>query len=520
MTSPPISRRALLGGLAAAPFIIPSLAFGQLPFADYPFGLGVASGDPAPDGFVIWTRLAPQPLEPHGGMPMAPVTVGWEIATDDNFAAIVAHGEATAWPELGHSVHVEVAGLQPGRPYWYRFRAGDEVSLVALARTLPAAGAPVDKVRFATVGCQNYEAGYYTAFRHLSAEADLDFVYHFGDYIYENSANLLLDGLRRPIDPVRRHAMREPFSLDDYRRYYALYRSDKDLQAAHQAATWIATYDDHEISNNWVGDTDRLGTPPEIFLFRRAAAMQAYYEHMPLRAAARPRGAVMDIARRFRWGGLLQAHMLDTRLHRSDQACGDGFKPACPEIAAPDRTVLGPLQERWLADGLREGSPRWNLVAQQVMMMKLDRRRDGDSDAQPIYNLDSWAGYDAARDRALELFARQPPGSVVVLTGDEHQNYAGELRRAGRTVATEFVGTSISSGGDGQDFRTGNRRIHASNPELKFTNDQRGYMLCEVTSETWTTSFRVVDKVSVRDAPVTTRAAWVVEAGRAGVRQA
>lgn len=512
----PFSRRALIGGIAAAPFIQPSSFFAQLPFADYPFTLGVASGDPAPDGFVIWTRLAPQPLEPHGGMPMARVVVGWEVAADDRFKEIVASGDATAWPELAHTVHVEVAGLRPGRPYWYRFRAGDEKSYAGQARTLPAAGSAVDKVRFAVAGCQHYEAGYYTAYRHMSAE-NVDFVYHFGDYIYEYSSGFVLDERRLPIPPVRRHGMREPFSLDDYRRFYALYKLDADLQAAHAAAPWIVTYDDHEVRNNWVGEIDQDGTPPEIFLFRRAAALQAWYEHMPIRRRSMPRGNEIDITRRLAWGDLARIHALDTRQFRSDQPCDDGFKPACPGIDARDASVLGAAQERWLADGLRAGKARWNVIAQQIMMMKLDRRRDFDTEAAPIFNVDSWAGYSQPRERMLELFGGQPDGSVIVLTGDEHQNFAGELKRGDKIVAAEFVGTSICSGGDGQDFRPGNKRIMASNSELRGTNDQRGYLLCEATPEAWKTSWRVLDRVTAPGGTISTRATWVVEAGKAGM---
>jgi alkaline phosphatase D len=233
-------------------------------FGADPFTLGVASGDPASDGFVLWTRLAPRPLEPLGGMEPRPVAVRWEVAGDARFQTLVAQGEALAHPELAHSVHVEVAGLAPDRPYWYRFRVGREESAVGRTRTLPAPGARVERLRFVAAGCQHYEQGLFTAWRHIAQEP-VDFVFHYGDYIYESADHgagpFKANG--RTYDEVRRHVGGEIYTLDDYRRRYALYKSDPDLQAAHAAVPFWMSFDDHEVDNNWASDFDQDGTPPK-----------------------------------------------------------------------------------------------------------------------------------------------------------------------------------------------------------------------------------------------------------------
>ncbi len=514
------SRRTVLGGLISTPFLLPSTAWAQVGFADYPFTLGVAAGDALPDGFVIWTRLAPRPLEPQGGMPLSPVPVDWEVAEDDGFRTIVAKGTEAAHPEIAHSVHVEVAGLKPGRPYWYRFKCAGERSLSGLARTLPTVGAKLDRVRFASVGCQHFESGWYTAYRHV-AEEELDFVFHYGDYIYEYSPGTVLDAFNRPIDPVRHYIGREPFTLGDYRIRYAQETMDTDLQAARAAHPWFCTYDDHEVQNNWAGQWDQNGTPPELFLLRRRQALQAWYEHMPVRRASFPSadGAV-EFRRRADYGDLVRMHFPNTRLYRTDQPCGDNFKPACPGMNAPGAQMINAEQERWLGDGFASSRQRWQGLAQQVMMAPLDRRTVDRNGPEPILNMDSWAGYPAQRERLFALFGRHPGGNVVVLTGDEHQNFAQDLMHSGKVVGSEFVATSISSGGDGHDVRPGNEKLMADNPNLKWTNDRRGYVVSEVTPGTWTGQFRTLDAVTEKGLPVKTAGSWAIEAGKPGLVKA
>ncbi|NBB53290.1 alkaline phosphatase, partial [Rhizobium sp. CRIBSB] len=456
-------------------------------------------------------------LEPGHGMPSAPVPVKWEVASDSSFSTIVRQGEAVARPELGHAVHVEVEGLEAGRQYHYRFSSGRERSTAGRAKTTPAAGAPVDRVRFGVVGCQQFEQGYYTAHRKASQD-DLDFIYCYGDYIYEGRPARTYTGSGGTMENPRQHLGGELYSLDDYRRRYAQTRMDADLQSSHAAAAWFCTWDDHEIDNNWVSAYDQDGVPPEIFQLRAQSAMQAYYEHMPLRRSSFPRGASMQIYRNAGWGNLLDINLLDTRSYRSNQPCNEVWATTCAGVSDRDAQVLGEAQEAWLFRNLDQSRAHWKVLAQQIMIMDLDRREGPETG----YNLDSWAGYAIPRQRLLDRIRERRIGNVVVLTGDEHQNYAGELYRDSRNpegapIASEFVSTSISSSGDGQDQRADGRRYLADNPFLKFNNAQRGYVVCDVTPERWQTEFKVLDKVSERGGTLTTRAKLAVASGDARV---
>ncbi|MFZ5726767.1 MAG: alkaline phosphatase D family protein [Pseudomonadota bacterium] len=519
------NRRHFLAGATLAGLAAPAIVRAQGLLRDFPFQLGVAAGDPASDGFVIWTRLAPEPMERHGGMPLTNVPVEWEVARDGGFREVVAKGTALARPELAHSVHVELTGLQPDRPYYYRFTAAGERSLRGRARTLPAPGAKVDALKFGVAGCQHFESGFYGAYRHMARE-ELAFVYHYGDFIYEYHQDYLFDdGL--PIRPVRQYAQRALFDLTDFRNAYAQTLLDIDQQAVRAVHAHLSSFDDHEIRNNWVSDHDnwKMGldkddpdaVSPEVFMLKKQAAMQAWYEHMPVRRSLLPRGGMVATHREFRYGDLMAMQLLDTRQYRDDQPCGDGFKPACPDVFAKDRQVLGKAQEEWLARNLARGGATWNALAQQVTMMSLDRRRRPE-ETEKILNLDSWAGYEAARTRMLSRFAGLD--NNIVLTGDEHQNFCGDLVLEDKVVGAEFVATSISSGGDGSDKRVGTDEWLARNPELKFANDQRGYLVCEVGREAWQTHFMVVDKVSTPVNTLSKRATGVVERGVAGVKMA
>ena len=485
-------------------------------FSQYPFQLGVASGEPEPDGFVIWTRLAPAPLEMGYGMPAAPVEVEWQVASDERMQQVVAQGAAIARPELGHAVHVEVAGLAPGRPYWYRFVAGRERSAIGRSMTTPAFGQPTQSVRFAVAGCQNYEQGFYTAHRYLAAE-EPDFVYFSGDYIYEYRGNRFRNFRDGPTRMVREHFGQEIYTIEDYRRRYAQYKMDVDLQAAHAIAPWFVVWDDHEIDNNWAADTDQDETPPALFRLRQQMAMQAYYEHMPLRASSLPIGNTMQLYRQARWGDLLDINLLDTRQYRSNQPCGDRWGVGCQEVGNPAAQMLGELQEKWLYEKLGASKSRWQVLAQQVMMMDLDRAPG----PEKMENLDSWAGYLTPRERVLGQIGELGLDNVVVLTGDEHQNYAGELhldgQRPGKApLATEFVTTSITSGGDGEDQREQTIAIQAENECLKWHNSQRGYTVCEVTGELWTTRYKTLDRVTSRGGELKTRQVMAVANGAPG----
>ncbi|MET0363297.1 MAG: alkaline phosphatase D family protein [Sphingobium sp.] len=479
-----------------------------------PFALGVTAGDPAPDGFVIWTRIAPSPLERHGGVPMIPMSVQWQVARDERFATIVAGGEAVARPEIGHSVHVEVGGLDPDRPYWYRFLLNGVPSPHGRARTLPALASHRRRLRFGVCGCMNWQDGLFTALDHLARE-DLAFVYHFGDFIYETSrTGATKTYWDTPMPLVREHLGGECFDLGDYRLRYAQYLTDPALRAARAAHLWLPSFDDHEVANNWVADIDAKGTPPELFALRRQAALQAWYEFMPVRRSMLPRGGAVTAWRGLRYGDLAAIDVLDTRSYRSDQPCGDNFKPACPAVLDEGARVLSAGQEAWLTANVQRRDVAWHGIAQQVMMMALDRRTTADA-PDKIMNLDSWAGYEVPRRRLLSHM--KGLGNVVVLTGDEHQNFAGVLDDGAAPVAVEFVSTSIASGGDGSDVRPGSQRMLANNANLHFLNDQRGYLVCDVTPDAWATDFMVVDRVSAPGAAIRKRATATVARGEVNI---
>jgi alkaline phosphatase D len=481
-------------------------------FKAYPFQLGVASGDPAADGFVLWTRLAPDPLA-GGGMPEEPVEVIWQVADDEQMKHIVREGTAVATPDWGHSVHVEIEGLKPDRWYFYRFQTGDEVSPVGRARTFPAPDSMPARLRFAFASCQHYEHGLYTAYEHAVQE-DLDLITHLGDYIYEGAA--------AAGNTVRKHNSREIETLDEYRNRHALYKTDPLLQAAHHACPWLVTWDDHEFDNNCAGDiSEQAEVTREAFLKRRAAAYQAYYEHMPLRRTALPQGPDMLLYRKAAFGRLAEFFVLDTRQHRTDQPCGDGNKPQCDAALDPRATLLGERQEAWLLDGLTASNGRWNVLAQQVMMAPVDRIA---GEAMGLA-MDQWPGYEMNRRRMLRAFHERKVSNPVVIAGDIHSNWANNLLAdidggEPRVVASEFVGTSISSGGDGNASPNRLNELLAENPCVQFHNAQRGYVRCEITPDQWRTDYRVVEYVKRPGGPISTAASFVVENGQPSLQTA
>ena len=510
-----LSRREImkLGCLAGAAALAPPVTrrlFAKPIFNSYPFTLGVASGDPQPDGVVLWTRLAPQPLE-GGGMPMAVVEVNWEVARDARFQNMAQKGVTLARPELGHSVHVEVGGLEPGREYWYRFRAGDEVSQIGRTKTAPAAGALVDQLRFGVCGCSHYEAGYFTAFRRI-AEEQFDFVFHTGDYIYEGRA----DGGRN--DRVRQHNSDRLYTLVDYRNRYALYKGDRDLMAAHASAPFLMSWDDHEVDNNYAGDLDERGTPPELFLLRRAAAYQAYYETMPLRASALPSGNSMRIYRRLQFGSLMDFSVLDTRQWRSDQASGDGVWSDCAEALEPGRTMMGDVQERWLFDNLATAKAKWTVIGQQVYSFAFDRKGE---DPDGRFSMDKWDGYVPARQRLYARIRETHAPNPIVLSGDVHQHYGADLKMdftdsRSPTVGVEFTNSSVTTTGDGSNVGPTWEATRGDNRHIRYHSNRRGYIACTATPSRMRADFKVLDRVTVPDSPVRTGGSLVVEAGRPG----
>ena len=509
-----LSRRTFLGsslGILATPTVPLIGQPRQSPqFAGPPFSLGVASGDPSPDGVVLWTRLAPVPLE-GGGMPDEAVEVSWAVARDERMQDVVQQGTTVAMPTQAHAVHVEVRGLEPARWYWYRFRSGREASRIGRTRTLPSPGVAVNQLKLAFASCQHYEQGYFTAYRHM-LEDDLDLVFHLGDYIYEYEGR---DGR------ARKHTGDEIELLRDYRNRHALYRLDPDLQAAHAQFPFIVTWDDHEVDNNYAGDiSEEVGFPRELLLRRRAEAYRAYYEHMPLREASMPTGPQMPLYRNFEYGNLASFFVLDTRQYRSDQPCGDRTGPACPGVLDPEATLLGDQQEQWLLEGLDQSASQWNVLPQQILMARVDRRPGEDEQI----SMDQWSGYEVARRRLMEFLASRRPANPIVLTGDIHTNWVTDLKvdytqENAPIVGTEFVGTSISSGGDGRDVLDGTAAMLAENPSVRFFNGQRGYVRCAITPTSWTSDYRVLEYVTHQGSPISTRASFTVETGRPGAQR-
>lgn len=483
-------------GVSAAP------ALGRIRFDDYPFSLGVASGDPTPDGFVLWTRLAPDALaaDGRGGLPERRVSVAFEVAEDGAFRRRVRHGRTTAVPELGHSVHVEVDGLAPGREYFYRFVAGGEVSPAGRTRTTPAGA--VDVFRLGLASCSSWTGGRFAAYRTM-AEEELDLVLHVGDYIYEN---------------------RDTETLADFRLLHARQKTSPDLQAAHERFPFAVTWDDHEIENNWAGSVSQpdgeASNEPGRFLALRAAAFQAYYEHLPLRRPQRPKGPDMLLYRGLGYGDLVNFSVLDTRQYRTDQLT-ENFPagPRDPRTSDPGRTMTGPEQERWLFDRLDRSRARWNVLAQQTIVTRFDY----DTGEGVSFNHDQWDGYEGARNRLFAYLTGRRPSNPVVLTGDWHSSWVNDLKAnylepASETLGTEFVGTSISSG---CPWAPAVAAAVPANPQVKFFDgDRRGYVRATITPDTWTSDYRVVASAADPDGPAETLTSWVVENGRPGALRA
>jgi alkaline phosphatase D len=518
-----IQRRRLLQSLAAAGagLYLPGRAAAQTQLAGDPFTLGVASGTPTHDSVVLWTRLVldgDEALRLQSG----PVAVRWEVAHDEGFTRIAQTGQAQAVAGLAHSVHVEVQGLEPDRWYFYRFAGGDALSAIGRTRTFPAPGAAVARLRLAYASCQRWEHGYYSAYRHMRAE-DLDLVMFLGDYIYEY--------------PNAGQAVRKPTggwvqTLDDYRARYALHKSDADLRAMHAACPWLVTWDDHEVQNDYAGVSPGYSGPPVAdFAARRAAAYQAFYEHMPLRASVLTRamaglagGAEMRIYQRLPYGRLASLYMLDARQYKDAQACTQGGRAGsstlnplgCPAWKDAARSMLGAQQESWLDAEWGSAAAKaggWNLVGQQSLFGQRDFRP---GPGQVLWN-DGWDGYAAARTRFTDSLRRHAVANPVLLGGDVHENWVGHIKAdyadpASTALGTEFCGTSITSRSTDK-VRT--PEVLAENPHFVFADsERRGYGVVELTPGMLTATLRVVDDVTRADSGVQTLAKFAVQAGR------
>jgi alkaline phosphatase D len=503
-----------------------SLALSLLPYeralavpklGSNPFTLGVASGDPAPDGIVLWTRLAPQPADVSAlGRHVLPVR--WRVASDDQMRRVVAEGVASASPELAHSVHVEVSGLWPGRDYFYQFSLRGEESPIGHFRTAPAAYEWLRELRFAFVTCQDWPSGHYTAYRDMRA-FDLDLVLHLGDYTYEYA----IGGTTRRGISAPAGFERETTDLETYRLRHTLYKLDADLQAAHARFPFAVVWDDHEVQNDYSGLAPEYGEPSDAFVARRAAAYQAFYEHMPIRASAALRpDRELRIYRRLRYGRLAEFTMLDDRQYRSDNPCGDGEAPRCPEALGDDYSMLGRAQERWLKDGFRRSDARWNLVGQQLLLAELEHQPYGDE----LYWNDAWDGYPMARKRLLENVVETRLSNPVFMTGDWHSTFVNDLKLdfkapTSPTIATELVTPAITTGGDATPYGPYYAPMIPFNPHIRYyEGDRRGYFKASVTRERMRVDLRFMTSVERPDGQGYHERSFVIDDGRPGARDA
>lgn len=471
------------------------------------FKLGVASGDPLPTAIVLWTRVTPVNQGNSGILPPS-VPVTWELASDSGFTKIVKSGTATASSSLAHSVHVDVTGLTPATDYWYRFKALGHTSRTGRTRTAPAAGSTPEKLRIALASCQNWQHGYFTAYQDMRAQKP-DLVLFVGDYIYESSAFSYR---------VRRHeGSGSPVTLAQYRSRHEQYNTDPDLQAMRADAPFVVVYDDHEVEQDWAGDkaNDPVAEPPATFLARRAAAFQAFYEHMPIRAAQKPSGPDVLIYRKLDFGSLARLHVLDTRQYRDDQATTQ------QGAMESGRVIMGDTQRDWLVNSMRTSGKQWNLVASQVMMAETDLLAGEGKE----WYYDAWDGYQVERNALLADFkdVRNP----VVLSGDRHRTIVSDLKLdysdpGSTVVGAEFVGTSISSNGDEdlEAFAAEWAPKLADNPHWKMIDARRGYLLLDITPTGIDAQLRAVSTVLTKNGTTSTAATFRVDSGVPGVHRA
>ena len=502
---------------------VPTSAWSRPKFRENPFTLGVASGAPTSDSVVLWTRLCLDSLF-GSATGKDPVTVKWELARDAHFKNIIQTGQHQAILALAHSVHVEIPNLVADSRYFYRFMVGDAISAVGRTRTLSLPEAKVDRLRIAYASCQRYDHGYFSAYQHMVKE-NIDFVLFLGDYIYEY--------------PTSKNAVRIPdkgwvITLDDYRARYALHKREPELQAMHAACPWLITWDDHEVQNDYAGiHLGENGPVVADFDARRAGAYQAFYEHMPIRAAALTkalgglaRGAELRIYQQLRLGQLATLQLLDNRQYRSLQACtrngaagSSQVDPSkCEAWNDPNRTLLGAEQEAWFKAQASSSTAPWNLIAQSSLFGQRDFRAGS---GQSFWN-DGWDGYAPARSRVIESLAANKTAMPVMIGGDVHANWVGHIKSdyqkaKSAAIGVEFCGAGISARGSTNE---GLPARLERNPHFVFADQERnGYGILEITPTQLNATLRVVDTVTKSESKIETLASFTVIAGRPEVLQ-
>lgn len=516
-------RAALSGSLAlaagASAFLKarPARAAEPVRFSADPFKLGVASGDPTADGVVLWTRLAPNPFEPNGGLGDQVVEVKWTLATDAGFKTAIRSGTSVAYPERGHSVHVELTGLEPGRPYWYRFEAGGVRSPAGRTVTLPAVGAATDRFKVGWVSCQHFEQGFFNAYKDMVAW-NPDLILHLGDYIYESSFG----------QQIRRHPNLDPRTLADYRVHHAVYKLDEFLQAAHAHTCWALIWDDHDVANDYAGLTPPNPADQEGFAARRAAAYQAWFENQPIGRRSLVSNGQMRIYQQLIVGDLAQFILTDTRQYRTPRACVDPVRwrttaKACPDAAAPERTMLGDDQEFWFGNTLDRSPTRWQAIVQPSMFAHVFQKN---AEGQYTTYQDGWSSYPVARQKILDRIVRRGKHDVVILGGDMHSFIACDVRAKGEgladspVVAAEFVPGSVTT--QNYNYERFTRTFaEPGNEHIKFFDDRvHGWGACDIGRESWNVEFRQTSSTWTRTPVFSTLKRWAVEHGKAGVQPA
>jgi alkaline phosphatase D len=482
--------------------------------ADTPFNLGIASGDPTAHGIVLWTRICPggNPFE----FPEQTVKVSWLLAEDPHLTRNVRSGSLLASADSSHCVHVELEGLEPGKDYYYQFEALGQRSRLGRTRTLPPAGMPIESLKIALTSCQEYSTGYFNAYADVVAKSP-DFILHSGDYIYESGAG-----------DFRNYPFEEAFSLTDYRVLYALYRQDPYLRQAHEKLPWIILWDDHEVVNDWgqdhfVPSPYNLVPAPIDFHTRKAAAIKAFFEHMPIRQSRRQATNAPNLYQRLTIGDLVELNVLDVRSYRDGPVCdtaGSGRFSPCDMVNDTDRQYLGNAQEAWLLSGFGSSHCRWNVLAQTTVMTPFDLSPG----SEIAYETDGWDNYPQARNRLLQAWRQKRITNVVSLGGNIHAFYAGVLAaehgQCSIPIGTEIVTTSISASGGGQARYRSINDTRQENPCMEFfDNRQRGYALVEFDQRQVRTQFRVANSIQTEEAMFSTLFEFLIESGNAGARR-
>ena len=548
-------RNFLIGaGVVAGASLIPLVGASSASAASSSgvFSLGVASGDPLPTAVIIWTRLALNPTAPDGGMPNQPIEVRWEVAKDSSFRKVEKSGRYTALPQFGHSVHVDVTGLDEGRWYYYRFSALGQISTVGRTRTAPEAEAKAPRLRLATANCQDFQNGYYSAYNAMANE-DLDLIVFLGDYIYEyDPKSTFADRLHTQTEAFAAGAGNDQLNtIGDYRARYGLYNSDPSIQAARANVPWICMWSDHEVENNYASFIDEVddkpGTPqyqdPIAFAAQRARAYQVWWENMPVRIDQTQLGTpYLRIYRDFSWGRLASIYATDSRQYRTPQithlySLSNDVGPAFLGQLNATGDIYGADQFNWLAGRFAASRSTWDVLLNEVMVGRFRFPNPNDLPAilghliapptpdQALANLDEWDGYAPFRRKVMGLLATRP--SPVVLTGDIHSTWVNNLRlnpddTTTPVVATEFVSASITSQGFTQGIPDAYiRPLNAYyNPDAQYFQAERhGYNVCTVTPTEFRTDVRLVDSISTPTSLVSTASSWVTRAGIPGAIQ-